>query len=329
MPAKLSNYESLSFLSENELNQLLETASGLHVTPELENPHRILQKHQVAFKKWTKRHPRDKYADWNHDKYRRKPEEEPPLWNSVTLDTLPRVYMFLDPLFRAIEKLGGKINPDLSMKIRNELVVLQITEGRDIVPHIITVDEQQRLEEYKKEKKKYSYLKEPSFRKYDYIPNGKLKIRTHRKTFIRDTDSARVEDRIGDALIALYIQSEDVRIEREKKEEAKRIEEEENKQKALLRLKHNEEVEKLKALNNKVDDFETASRIRAFIAFVESNTDPDQETLEWIAWAKAKADWYDPAVAAKDPIFGVRDHGADPKDKTPVIKNPYYFEYYW
>jgi hypothetical protein len=92
VPAKFANYESLSFLSENELKQLLEMASELHVTPELEKPHRVLQKHQVAFKKWTKRHPRDKYADWNHDKYRRKPEEEPPLWNSVTVETLPRVY---------------------------------------------------------------------------------------------------------------------------------------------------------------------------------------------------------------------------------------------
>lgn len=29
---------------------------------------------------------------------------------------------------------------------------------------------------------------------------------------------------------------------------------------------------------------------------------------EWIAWAKAKAGWFDPTVAAKDRFFGRRKH---------------------
>ena len=38
---------------------------------------------------------------------------------------------------------------------------------------------------------------------------------------------------------------------------------------------------------------------------------------EWIAWAKAKADWYDPLVAATDEYFGKRNHKEAPDKKEP------------
>ncbi|WP_317952426.1 hypothetical protein [Paenibacillus chitinolyticus] len=30
--------------------------------------------------------------------------------------------------------------------------------------------------------------------------------------------------------------------------------------------------------------------------------------MEWVEWAKAKADWYDPTIAREDEFFGIRDH---------------------
>ena len=120
---------------------MIETALELHVDPDLKKLLPVLQKHKAAFTAWAKQNPRDKYANWNRDTYRSKPKDEPPLWECVTEDTLPRVYRFLDPLYRAVEKLGGKIIDDLSMIIRNEHVVLRITEGREQTPHVLTKDE--------------------------------------------------------------------------------------------------------------------------------------------------------------------------------------------
>ena len=62
-----------------------------------------------------------------------------------------------------------------------------------------------------------------------------------------------------------------------------------------------------------------------YIAAVESSPELDSETLDWIAWAKAKADWYDPTVAAADPLFGKRNHSADPNSKTPTKKSSYFY----
>ena len=107
----------------------------------------------------------------------------------------------------------------------------------------------------------YHYAYEPKFRKYDYIPTGKLRVAAYGESFIRDSSTAGVEERIGEILLALYLQSEDVRIEREKREEAKRKAEEERRQKELRRQKYNDEVDKLQALNNAARDYETACRI--------------------------------------------------------------------
>ena len=57
---------------------------------------------------------------------------------------------------------------------------------------------------------------------------------------------------------------------------------------------------------------------------VGSSPELDAEALDWIAWAKAEADWYDPTVAAAGPLFGKRNHSADPNSKTPT-KNSYFY----
>lgn len=319
------NVSSLDFLPEEERIRLIETALELRVDSDCKKLHPVLQKHKAAFNAWSKQHPRDKYASWNRDTYRSKPKDEPPLWESVTEETLPRVYRFLDPLYRAIEKLGGKIREDLSMEVRGEHVVLKITEGRDQTPHVLTKDEIKQVEKYEQEKKKYHYAYEPKFRKYDYVPTGKLRIAAYGESYIRDTSTAGIEERIGEILLALYLQSEDVRIEREKREEAQRKAEEEKRQKELRRQKYNEEVDRLQALTNEARDYETACQIRAYVAAVEARHDLDDETIEWVTWAKAKADWYDPTVAMEDPIFGKREHSADKKEKTPEKKNSYFY----
>ena len=48
------------------------------------------------------------------------------------------------------------------------------------------------------------------------------------------------------------------------------------------------------------DDFKIACKIRAMVAAVEEKGTAD---AAWIAWAKVKADWYDPTVAAADEFF--------------------------
>jgi hypothetical protein len=55
--------------------------------------------------------------------------------------------------------------------------------------------------------------------------------------------------------------------------------------------------------------------MRRYILAVEASGNLDQKTIEWMEWAKAKADWYDPTIARDDEFFGKREHKKDADQK--------------
>ena len=161
-------------------------------------------------------------------------------------------------------------------------------ESQKQTPHVLTKDESKELEKYEREKKIYSFISQPKFKKYDYFPTGRFTFYANRDSYIRDSDSVRIENRIGDLLIDLYRESEAVRIDREAREAAKRKAEEEARQKELRQKRYNEEVDRLTKLNNEANDYQMACMIRAYVAAVESKPDLDQAQNEWIAWEKQR-----------------------------------------
>ena len=87
-------------------------------------------------------------------------------------------------------------------------------------------------------------------------------------------------------------------------EVSQRIEEEKKRREEQGR-RYNEEVVRTKELLNQAEDYEIACKIRAMVEAEERKGTAD---AEWIAWAKAKADWFDPTVATSDRFFGRRKH---------------------
>ncbi len=309
--------ETLSFLEEEERLRVIKTALQLRVDLGKRKLHPVLMQHKADFAAWTKLHPRNPHAAWNKDTYRRTPDGEPPLYEKVSEDTLPRLYHILDALYSAIEELGGSINQDLSVQIRGEHVTFVVSEGQEQTKHVLTKDELKQLEKYEREKQTYKYASEPKFRKYDYLPTGRLGFSVCRDSCIRDSATTGLESRIGELLLGLYMESEAVRIEREAKEAAKRKAEEEARQKELRRQRYNEEVDRLTALKNEAADYQMACQIRAYVLAAESQPNLDPSQIEWIAWAKAKADWYDPTTETVDPVFGKRKH-SNPQEPEKI-----------
>ena len=309
--------DELSFLDEVERAGVIAASWNLYISNDGHKLHPVLLKHKASFAAWKKQHPRDEFAPRKRDSYYRPPEGEPPLWDDVSEDILPRVYLILDALFRAVETLGGSVNQNLSLQIRGENVFYRITEGKTQTAHVLTKDEQKQWEKYEKDKKLHRYAYEPKFRKYDYIPSGKLTFAARRDSYLRDTDNIGLEGRLGEILLDLYIESENIRNEREKREAAQRKVEEEKRQKELRRQRWDAEIDKLQALENEAADYEKACKIRTYIEAIRSKVDLTEEESIWIQWASAKADWLDPTVAAKDPIFGNREHSKSEESKAP------------
>lgn len=237
----------------------------------------------------------------------------------ISNESLPRVYRILDALFRQVESLGGSVEDDLSLRIRKEPMRLEVVEGQDKVPHVITKEEAKALLKYQDEKRHHSWASEPQIRKYDYVFNGRLRISVRQARYFRDTDKVNVESRLGEILIELYEESEKVRLERVAKEEEARRQAEAERRKEERRKRYNLEVDRTIELENAAQDFQLAYRIRAYVKAVEASRDQgemDAETAAWVEWAMKKADWFDPTVARDDELFGEREHEKGMSEKA-------------
>lgn len=251
----------------------------------------------------------------NYSSYRSRP---PFLAGVVSKETLSRVYRILGALIHAIERLGGSVTDSLTFIIRDETVSLEIYELQDKVDHVITKSEENQLRKYEEDRKRYSWASKPNLRKYDYMFNGRLciNINQNRINRFRDTKSSFLENQLGLLLIEMYESSEIIRKAREAREEERRKLEEAERLREERRKRHMIEVERTVVLINKAQDYAMACKIREYVSALESSCNLAEEDIQWIDWAKKKADWYDPIIAREDEILGKRETSKGKQSET-------------
>lgn len=139
------------------------------------------------------------------------------------------------------------------------------------------------------------------------------------RSYIRDNDSEKLEDRLGDILVTLYEKAEENRIVREAREEAERKRVEEARCREENRQRKEQEIRLVKELVNKAEDYRIAKEIREYIqAMIDSGN--EDITPAWIEWARKKADWYDPSIATEDEYLGKRQHEKMLKKRKNLYK---------
>lgn len=311
-----SSAQQLIFLPESEREKVLLAAQEIQMPAENAQLHKKIIAYKSVVKEWNKNDTKPEGAQRKLSNYFNRP---PFLAGVISNESLPRVYRILDALFRQVEKLGGSVNDDLSLQVRNEHVRLEISEAQDEVKHVLTKQEAQALIVYQDEKRRHSWASEPQIRKHDYVFNGRLRINVRQGRYFRDTEKVNIESRLGEILLDLYEESEVVRLDREAREEAAHKQAEAERRKEERRKRYNMEVERTIALENAALDFETACRFRAYVKAVETSCGQnglDDKTAAWVDWAMKKADWFDPIVARDDELFGEREHEKSLEEKT-------------
>lgn len=298
----------LEFLDEEERRKVLSVACSLEIS-ENTRLHRAL----VQYKKQISEYNAE-LKNVQNQRYYNKSKNEPEFFKEVSKEGTKRLMAILDALFKAVEKLGGSVNDDLSMRIRNDVVRIRVAETKEKIKHEITRQEAQALLKYEDEIKRHSWASKPQIRQYDYIYNGKLRIVFGEKSYIRDSEKEKLEDRLGDILISLYEKSEENRIVREQIEEEQRKREEEASRQEEIRKRKDNEIRLTKELANKAEDYRIASEIRTYIKAMIENEN-EEATPEWIEWASRKADWYDPTKDVEDEYLGKREHGKNKEEK--------------
>lgn len=311
----------LLFLPIEERKKVIDKASSLQVNSD-GKLHPVLVQYKQSIELYNKQLKEAQSREYYNPRVHN-PKEKPKYISDVSNEGMKRVIAILDVLFKAIESLGGQINYDLSMKIKKDSVTVDFAESQDKVKHELTKQEARELVKYNDAIKYHHYASKPQIRQYDHVYNGKLRIVFGDHKYIRDKANEKLEDCLGDILIAIYEKAEEKRIAREQREEAQRKREEEWRRQEAIKQRKELEITKTKELVNIVQDYMLAYDIRAYIAAVEnSNGEIDKD---WIEWAKRKADWYDPIIALEDDFLGKREHGKSKEEKDFEKKtyNPY------
>lgn len=295
--------EQLSHLPEEDQITIMAVASQIRLTDERDKLHSKV----AAYQKKAKTGQPSEITD------------------SVAKETIPRVIRILDTIVKAIELLGVTVDDALLFNIGQDFVMLRFSEATTEIRHELTREEKLSMLKYEDERKHGHWASKPNIRKYDHVFNGWISVGIGDKRRIRDSKSMLLEDRLGEILIAIFSAINDKKLVREEREEAERKRAEEQRKKEERRKRYNEEVAKTNALVNQAEDYAIACKIRAMVEAVEAKETLDVETLQWIAWAKAKADWYDPTVAEPDVFFGKRNHSEGSGEKALRERNSYYW----
>jgi hypothetical protein len=214
-----------------------------------------------------------------------KPSYGPP-WFTAEGDSRRR--RLASSLFRAIEQRGGSVQPDrenehnthrFKVSFFNETIEVSLHERLTKVT--VAPDP----------KRSYSY------ETTEWHPTGLLRLRFENYLDVpirrewNDTATKRIEDRLHEILIALYlaIEAERQRNERFRREAARRAEEQ------LRRWEREErerrEREAIQALLTEAKAWEDAQRIRKYVVAIEKGA---SKSPAWVSWALGVADCVDP-----------------------------------
>lgn len=300
----IHNFKYLNFLDEKEKNKVAEIIYDIN-TEGHKKVHKVITKYKNE-KKEERREERK--ANYYNVYYNIHDYKEKGYFADISKLAKERCMKILSCVYYAIEELGGKVNDDFSLEVRGEEVNIEIEELTDKINHEITKNEAKALVEYEDRKRQFAYATKPNIRKYDYVPNGKLKLSIGNGNYIRENDKVKLEDKLGDVIIKLYEQSELIKVERTKREERLRKEKEEQERKERIRNNKQKESKKTQELINLADDYRIACDIRNYIEAVSKQENLTEELKNWIVWANKKANWIDPIIDEEDEILGKRNH---------------------
>ena len=209
---KDSFYQALNFLPEEKVTKIYQEL--IKFNP---NATRKLNKHVKEYKEeikeWKKREKLAKLS-YFHPNHQRNTLQKPDNLDNISKDQLTRVYQLLNTLYTLFEKFGETIPQPFTISIGSDKVRFEIIESKDKITHILTQAEEKELAEYNENKK---YARKPNIRKYDYIPNGLLRIKfiNQNTSYIKETKEQSLEEMLPEIILKFYQNYWQIRTKRE------------------------------------------------------------------------------------------------------------------
>lgn len=217
----------------------------------------------------------------------------------VSKDTITRSLLIYDALIRALEAKGYSVKLRKWDNWRSKTVVVVGQEEIDV-----RLEEATRRVEIPVAERRWSYDR------YRYDPTGHLRFTLHHyvdgvpKT-ISDGKNKRLEDRLGEVIVALLAAAEGYRQNRLEREEEERRRREERARAEELKRVQALEAQRRHELIQSAGQWAECVRIRAFLGAVRNRLGVSENDVKW----KAVLAWADRVVVELDPLSDHRIRG--------------------
>lgn len=235
---------------------------------------------------------------------------------SATKAALDRALGIADALVKALAKQGFELEVDTERGVTQvkwletgTRMEFSLAEYVRRSPHVITPAEERARKRYWERSRLDSSASFPPIPPHDFTPTGALTIQVGRwpsKSW-RDTPRTKLEQRLGEVtvgILALAQQTHAKELEEARRKEAH--------QRAVARYefltkRRADEAENFRRLESQATNWERAARLRNYADAAERQAiaagGVSAEHADWLAWARAKADWLDPLVQVSDLIL--------------------------
>ena len=253
------------------------------VAEALEKPHALVRNTSVLLRK-GKPDECGRLRCWSIN------DNRPRLNVAVSKNTLPRALLITDPLIKALEARGCKVNSDGATvcQIGETNIAFYLWEKVSRSERVLTEKEQEQAWRYDR---------------WQLTPTGELTLTldetwAERKNW-RDGKKKKLEDKLNDIVAGMFAAAERIRLkEIERQEEQERWAEAERRRADLERERKVQE-ERRNQIDAMVASWIKSTNLRYFLQECEKtlsleSKNPDPAGAQWLSWARAYADALDP-----------------------------------
>jgi hypothetical protein len=204
---------------------------------------------------------------------------------SVEKNNRARALLFMDTLVKLLKYRGYEIvqeNGETKVEIRGIRIPFRLREATKRVPS------------------------SDKWRTADYVPTGEFILKTGQWSSDKEWRDSKIklEDQLPKILAKLELDAEKEKLQKEESRKFRESFEAEQRKMEEAKKRREDELKNFNQLLKTSERYDKVIALRNYIKAVKENAKSKnaltQELIEWISWAKDKADWYDPMINKED-----------------------------
>lgn len=232
----------------------------------------------------------------------------------VTQDCLDRALRFMDTLLKALQTNGltARVDTEKGATLlvgRGTTLAIALVEQVIRTAHVPTPKEKRALDRYYASFRFGTQLERPNIPQFDWQATGRLTVSAGSYPSRNWNDTARslIDARLPNIVATIVGLAEEKHAKEAEAAHRQRAYEKARNQYEAQVAALAEERRMLRELSRTANQMRRAAYLREFIDAFEQKAEKAQELTpdkqQWIAWARAKADWIDPLIRRHDPIL--------------------------